>query len=209
MGGQSKFNSWLSVWGTGGREFKSPRSDQFAACSRRAASTFESAVGHLTRDIARTFFELLRNLLVIGALKVIADATGNVVVSGICGCAARHCATPLIATPLAFFWRGGARACESRVFPGTIHTMRKLLPLLVSVLTVGSMGLARADAQSVMLSLLFGEEGLPSGQTASVDGCVLELRSKDDGPDAPPSLRLDFNKIDLKEVGWWWVTIST
>ena len=87
--------------------------------------------------------------------------------------------------------------------------MRKLLPLLVSVLTVGSMGLARADAQSVMLSLLFGEEGLPSGQTASVDGCVLELRSKHDGPDAPPSLRLDFNKIDLKEVGWWWVTIST
>ena len=42
--------------------------------------------------------------------------------------------------------------------------MRKLLPLLVSVLTVGSMGLARADAQSVMLSLLFGEEGLPSGK---------------------------------------------
>jgi hypothetical protein len=40
----------------------------------------EAAFGYLVRDIARTYFEFLRNLLVVGALKVIADATGNVVV---------------------------------------------------------------------------------------------------------------------------------
>ena len=43
----------------------------------------EVAFGYLARDIARAFFEFLRNLLVIGAVKVIADATGSVVVGAI------------------------------------------------------------------------------------------------------------------------------
>ena len=41
----------------------------------------EVAYGYLSRDISRTFFEFLRNLLVVGAVKVIANATGNVIVA--------------------------------------------------------------------------------------------------------------------------------
>jgi hypothetical protein len=40
----------------------------------------EVAFGYLARDVARVFFEFLRNLLVIGAIKVIADATGSALV---------------------------------------------------------------------------------------------------------------------------------
>ena len=46
-----------------------------------AAHPDEVATGYALRDTARAFFEILRNLLVVGAVKVIADATGSAVVA--------------------------------------------------------------------------------------------------------------------------------
>jgi hypothetical protein len=40
----------------------------------------EVAFGYLARDVTRVFFEFLRNLVVIGALKVVADVTQNGVI---------------------------------------------------------------------------------------------------------------------------------
>jgi hypothetical protein len=40
----------------------------------------EVSYGYLLRDISRVFFEFLRNLVVLGALKVVADVTENWVI---------------------------------------------------------------------------------------------------------------------------------
>ena len=45
----------------------------------------EAATGYLLRDISRVYFEFLRNLLVVGAIKIIAIETASALVDTIYG----------------------------------------------------------------------------------------------------------------------------